>query len=43
MKEVIREFISKNELGAVIGLSETNERYYPKDSLASTVLYMSII
>ena len=34
----IREFISNNELGAVIGLSETNERYYPNDSLASTVL-----
>jgi len=34
----IREFISENELGAVIGLSETNERYYPNDSLASTVL-----
>lgn len=34
----VREFISENELGAVIGLSETNERYYPNDSLASTVL-----
>ncbi|MBQ4155357.1 MAG: PASTA domain-containing protein [Clostridia bacterium] len=34
----IREFISENELGAVIGLSETNERYYPNNSLASTVL-----
>lgn len=34
----VREYISKNELGSVIGLTETNERYYPNDNLASTVL-----
>lgn len=34
----VREYISDKSLGAVIGLSETNERYYPSDNLASTVL-----
>ena len=34
----VREYISKNKLGSVIGLTETNERYYPNDNLASTVL-----
>ncbi len=34
----VREYISEESLGAVIGLTETNERYYPNDSLASTVL-----
>lgn len=34
----VREYISKEKLGSVIGLSETNERYYSNDNLASTVL-----
>lgn len=34
----VREYISESKLGAVIGLSETSERYYPNDNLASTVL-----
>ena len=34
----IREYISKEKLGSVIGLTETNERYYPNGNLASTVL-----
>ena len=34
----IREYISKEKLGSVIGLTETNERYYPNGSLASTIL-----
>lgn len=34
----VREYISEEKLGSVIGLSETNERYYPNDNLASTVL-----
>ncbi|MEE1003199.1 MAG: penicillin-binding transpeptidase domain-containing protein [Acutalibacteraceae bacterium] len=34
----VREYISEEKLGSVIGLSETNERYYSNDNLASTVL-----
>lgn len=34
----IREYISDEKLGSVIGLTETNERYYPNGNLASTVL-----
>ncbi|MBQ5590839.1 MAG: PASTA domain-containing protein [Clostridia bacterium] len=34
----VREYMAEEELGSVIGLSETNERYYPNNNLASTVL-----
>ncbi len=34
----IREFISKNKFGVVLGLDESSKRYYPNDTLASTVL-----
>ncbi len=34
----VREFISENSLGGVIGLEESSKRYYPNGSLASTVL-----
>lgn len=36
--EAVREFISENKLGSMVGLDETTKRYYPNDSLASTVL-----
>lgn len=36
--EKVRKYISENSLGSVIGLTETNERYYPNNNLASTVL-----
>lgn len=38
MSDSVREFISENKLGSVIGLDETSKRYYPNDSLASTVI-----
>lgn len=34
----VRRFISDNSYGNVIGLEESTKRYYPNDSLASTVL-----
>jgi stage V sporulation protein D (sporulation-specific penicillin-binding protein) len=34
----VREFISDNSLGSIVGLDEANKRYYPNGSLASTVL-----
>ena len=34
----VREFISENSLGYLIGLDESTKRYYPNDNLASTVL-----
>jgi len=34
----VRKFISKNSLGDVLGLDESSKRYYPNDSLASTVI-----
>ena len=34
----VREFISKNDIGSIVGLDEANKRYYPNASLASTVL-----
>ena len=34
----LREFISENEYGSVVGLEETSKRYYPNDNLASTVI-----
>lgn len=34
----VREYISTNKLGSVIGLDETSQRYYPNDNLASTVI-----
>lgn len=34
----VRQFISDNSYGNVIGLEESTKRYYPNDSLASTVL-----
>ena len=34
----VRKFISDNSFGDVIGLDESSKRYYPNDSLASTVL-----
>ena len=34
----VRKFISKNAYGDVLGLDESSKRYYPKDSLASTVI-----
>ena len=34
----VREFILQNKYGSVIGLDESNKRYYPYDNLASTVL-----
>lgn len=36
--EKIRKFISKNQYGAVLGLDESSKRYYPNETLASTVL-----
>lgn len=36
--EAVRKFISENKLGSIVGLDETTKRYYPNDSLASTVL-----
>lgn len=39
--DAVREFISKNsdlELTSYIGIDETTKRYYPNDSLASTVI-----
>lgn len=34
----VREFISQNEIGSIVGLDEANKRYYPNGSLASAVL-----
>ncbi len=34
----VRAFISENELGSIVGLDQTTKRYYPNNSLASTVL-----
>lgn len=34
----VREFISENSLGSMVGLEESSKRYYPNGSLASTVL-----
>ena len=34
----LREFIKENNYGSVIGLEETTKRYYPSNSLASTVI-----
>lgn len=34
----IREFISENKLGSIVGLDEGTKRYYPNGNLASTVL-----
>ncbi len=34
----VREFISKNKIGSMVGLDETTKRYYPNESLASTVI-----
>ncbi len=34
----VRKFISNNGYGDVLGLDESSKRYYPKDSLASTVI-----
>lgn len=34
----VREFISENSLGGIIGLEESSKRYYPNGSLASTVI-----
>ena len=34
----IRAYISEHKLGAMAGLDESSKRYYPNDSLASTVL-----
>ena len=36
--EKVREFITKNNVGAVVGLDKANKRYYPNGTLASTVL-----
>lgn len=36
--EAVRKFISEKKLGSMVGLDETTKRYYPNDSLASTVL-----
>ncbi len=36
--ENIRKFIAENSYGTVLGLDESSKRYYPNDSLASTVL-----
>ncbi len=34
----VRTFVSENKFGSMIGLDETTKRYYPNNSLASTVL-----
>ncbi|MBR3844813.1 MAG: hypothetical protein IKM39_04830, partial [Clostridia bacterium] len=34
----VREFISENDIGAIVGLDEANKRYYPNGSLASAIL-----
>lgn len=34
----VRAFISENKIGSMVGLDETTKRYYPNESLASTVL-----
>ncbi len=34
----VRAYISDNKLGSMAGLDESSKRYYPNDSLASTVL-----
>lgn len=34
----VRQFVSENNLGSIVGLDETTKRYYPNDNLASTVL-----
>jgi stage V sporulation protein D (sporulation-specific penicillin-binding protein) len=34
----VREFISENKLGSIIGLDEASKRYYPNDTLASTIM-----
>lgn len=38
LADQIRQFISDNTLGSVIGLDESTKRYYPNGSLASVVL-----
>lgn len=38
LKEKISAFSSENELNSVIGYEETTKRYYPYNSLASTVI-----
>ena len=34
----VREFIAEGEYAAILGLDESSKRYYPNDSLASSVL-----
>lgn len=36
--EKVREFISQNKVGSIIGLESSTKRYYPNGSMASTVL-----
>ncbi len=38
LADKVREFIKDGKFGEVIGLDESSKRYYPNDSLASTVL-----
>lgn len=38
LADKVRKFISDGKFGDVIGLDESSKRYYPNDSLASTVL-----
>ena len=34
----VREFVSQNKFGSIVGLDETTKRYYPNENLASTVI-----
>lgn len=38
LADEVRKFISENSFGDVIGLDESSKRYYPNDSLASSVI-----
>ena len=38
LADQVRQFISDESLGSVIGLDESTKRYYPNDNLASVVL-----
>ena len=38
MADQVRQFISDNKYGSIIGLDETSKRYYPNNNLASTIL-----
>lgn len=38
IKEKLSKFVSKNELGGCIGTEQTTKRYYPYDTLASSVI-----